>query len=430
MHAYLWLCLFLVPSHVVSQCNSTGDLWSIHCILLAPYYSGYQWATCVSSQYIYASSQYTSAFSGLRHVCRNGATQCYNQCMLESFDASQGDVNVECACTPNGTTPLQPLPPRCYQPDGSYCGWYADCLEVRYPCLGTSDIEAVEYNEKLCGAYVSHYDALSQAGRDWIDGARNCSLFALVPLIRPWVNKTCPDASVATVAFNSHVTCYLRGSGAGASSLCDLAYQERFKVFWILFGSVFKDGTFQSNANEMLGILKLCSSPIDFVLFKSTVTPVLIIFSGTSVQPALREGAARELVNSVAGVQKWSDSGIGWFSLLGGVASKSGTMNVTVLLADLKALGVSNSSSEAKTGQVNMTLGQLGSAFSRGLLSSLSASLSGDEVTSAVLFVGECGDIACSPGLVTALTSASGTEEHVHVRTHAYLLIAMMSLVV
>ena len=422
MHTFLAVCLlFVLPPEILSQCNSTDDLWSIHCVRLSPYYSDYQWATCVSSEYL-------SASSGLQHKCRgDNAPLCYNQCMLESFDASQGGVCGECACNPNGTLPLEPLPPRCYVPDGGYCGWYGDCLKVLYPCLAARDTDAVAFSEKLCNTYVSHYNDFGVNGRTWMDAARSCSLFALVPLVRPWAKSTCSNVSVA-----SKTGCYLlpeftRSVKGGVPFLCDLSYVERVKLFWILFGSVSSDGVFQEPADQMLHALNLCSSDdlVSAPKFRTLVTAVLVqcaFFDPAAVvQPAQWEGVARETVNSIASTLKWGELGIGWFSTLG-----DDGQNITVWLVDVKALGVSNlSASTAETRQVGSRVAELGSAYRRGMLSALSVPLYGNKVTAEVLFVGECGDLTCTN--VTQIPAANGG---VGGRGCVYALSAVLSLTI
>lgn len=426
-YTFLAICLlFILPPEILSQCNSTDDLWSIHCVRLSPYYSDYQWATCVSNEYL-------SVSSGLQHKCRDNATLCYNQCMLESFDMSQGGVNSACACNPNGTLPLEPLPSRCYRPDGAYCGWYKECLEVRYPCLGTSDAHAAAYNEKLCNAYVSNYNDFSPEGRAWMNAARSCSLFALVPLVRPWTNNICADVSVASRA-GCYFTPEFTRSAAGVPFLCDLSYMERVRVFWILFGSVSSDGVFQDSADQMLEMLKLCSSDdlASAPKFRTVATAVRVqcAFLGTpAVQAAQWESVARETVNSIASMLKWSALGIGWFSALGDTAVAR--LNITVWLVDINALGISNSSSTAESGQVGLRVAELGSAFRGGLLSSVSASLYGNEVKTEVLFVGECEEITCNQNYVSAIPATGGGKDgHVGGWVFTCALAAMLSLAI
>lgn len=62
----------------------SGPSGGVECVLLDPYYSEYQWATCLTDEYIRTKS-------GGNHVCRSSyVTYCYYQCMVELNNIDEG----------------------------------------------------------------------------------------------------------------------------------------------------------------------------------------------------------------------------------------------------------------------------------------------------------------------------------------------------
>ena len=133
------LVLLLPKISLQQQCSNLSDRGETECVLLNSYNS-YQWATCLSEDYIIIASDGD-------HICRNRVTQCWYQCMIELYGAEEGAVNSDCGCSPGEMLPndIGRLQPQCYSPPGDTCDWYADCLEVRYPCRGTDDGYAIEF---------------------------------------------------------------------------------------------------------------------------------------------------------------------------------------------------------------------------------------------------------------------------------------------
>ncbi|VDH98338.1 Hypothetical predicted protein [Mytilus galloprovincialis] len=133
-------CVF---SHVSSYCNPAfGPSGNIACVLGEPYYKKYQYATCQTNLYIKLKSDY-------RHVCRTMAdgTQpmyCWNQCMIELYELSEGPVYSNCECNPGGSLTNNPmttyikLPGDCYSPNGRNCSWFNKCLRAKYSCNGNN----------------------------------------------------------------------------------------------------------------------------------------------------------------------------------------------------------------------------------------------------------------------------------------------------
>ena len=227
------LTLLALPCNVnCSNCRSSSDLSSVECVLLAPFYSEYQWATCLTDDYIKRSSN-------LRYQCRYSAAICWYQCQVELHSIDAGPVNDDCRCSQDATTlssttnDMPTLAPQCFSPSGNDCGWYRECLEARYPCSGTEDGYAIEYAEKFCNLYTNRFDKFSPSGRLWIDGVRKCLQDTLVPTLRPWVRETCAD--LKRIAFDSHSDCYITPA-LMAPSICELSCQDVWSAFWTVNG--------------------------------------------------------------------------------------------------------------------------------------------------------------------------------------------------
>ncbi len=174
-------CFILValPCEMSCQCSGSSDIGNTECVLLRPRYLQYQWATCLTHDYIQLTSNQ-------RHICRNYATMCWYQCQLEIHHQENGPVFDDCACSPGDTIPtsddtMPTLALECYSPSGDDCNWYRDCLEACYPCEGTEDGYAIEFAKKFCDLYTERLSEFSSQGIMWIDGVRKCLQVVLVP---------------------------------------------------------------------------------------------------------------------------------------------------------------------------------------------------------------------------------------------------------
>ena len=114
---------------------------------------------------------------------------------------------------------LATLPALC--PDPLYssklpedCSFYPDCLESTYHC-GLNGYP-MGYGNKYCNKFLDNYDDYSKDGQAWIDGTLLCLKSALVPLVENTSGQTCQ--TVNTIAFNSHVDCYVD------NGFCNLAF--------------------------------------------------------------------------------------------------------------------------------------------------------------------------------------------------------------
>ena len=75
----------------------TGPNGGKHCVKFSNYFD-YQWATCHTNSYIKLITNY-------RHQCSHRSSgYCYNQCMLEKYEVSNGQVFSSCRCNPNSAS--------------------------------------------------------------------------------------------------------------------------------------------------------------------------------------------------------------------------------------------------------------------------------------------------------------------------------------
>ena len=415
----LSLLLYFVPEpSLQQQCRTqNGNVVGIggtECVLLTPYYSQYQWATCLTEDYI-------MRVSNQRHYCRDpSAVICWYQCMLEFYELDQGPVYSGCRCSPGETTteaPTDNLPPHCYSPRGEDCSWYRECLERRYQCEETDDSYAIEYAEKFCNLFANNYNDFSNDGRAWVDGVRKCLQVALVPSLRPWVRKTCED--IRRDAFNSHPDCYVTPASR-APGICELWCPDVWRAFWLVN---FEGGALSSapieTGKQMLSVMARCFSRWPHSgCIPAAQTALLITVLPGHIGTRL---AAAKLVNYIATEQNWIENGFRWFPFLDddndnsdmGNRNKRQTTdeytNINVLLVDTKALNISNGTTSTPT-RGNIDLDQavenLANAVGDGLLSEIPIVLNGTQMNLEVFSVGQCTDILCNSTNVTELATA------------------------
>ncbi|XP_045174251.2 uncharacterized protein LOC123535602 [Mercenaria mercenaria] len=259
----LLLCLSLLLiliGFTRGGCNrNVGPAGSNECILGRPYYSKYQWATCLTDQYI-------KTYIKGAHLCRDtSATYCWYQCMVEVHDIDEGPVYDDCACgadaprnvTTQPTVVTSAIPDWCFSPSGTECSWYRDCLEKRYPCKEKGNSYALDYAEKFCKLYQNHYSEFDDKGQQWIDAVRKCLQVKLVPILRPFVKTTCEG--IKQTAFDSHPGCYLQPD-EGKLSICDIGFANWARVFWTVKSAVIQDA--RATFKQMLDVVQACGTEL------------------------------------------------------------------------------------------------------------------------------------------------------------------------
>jgi len=229
----------------------TGPAGVTDCFLGTPYYSKYQCGTCLTDAYIRQRSKG-------KHVCRDSrATYCYYQCMVEKHGLDSGPVYDDCLCDANVPLPQPPviLPAFCYSPDGTDCDWYSQCLAKMYDCTGQADY-AIQYGEKYCKLYSQSELAFSSQALQWINAVRKCLQVALVPLLHLCREQpTCQ--TIETIAFDSHVPCYLEPYQG--FSVCLLPVSDWLRIFWTIKGS-FVSSAFLETVKASAVVAANCAS--------------------------------------------------------------------------------------------------------------------------------------------------------------------------
>ena len=299
--------VFLAMSSKIScqQCSTSGDIGNTECVLLTPHYSQYQWATCLTDAYIQQKSNQ-------RHHCRDlSAVRCWYQCQLEINNLDNGAVYDNCRCSTDGPTAPNPCPDLnqdCHSPDGTSCTWYRNCLEQCYPCEGTGDGYAIEFAEKFCNLYTDNFNTFSVSGQRWIDGVRRCLQVALVPSLRPFIEKSCAD--IRSDAFRSHSPCYLN-PGSGAPSVCRLPLRDLGNIFWIVFGNTnFLSSAIVDTGTQMVEVMVGCTR--QFLADISMTVELKLSNALSAIDSVIR---ASSVGKYVADLLNFDNKGIGWFPL-------------------------------------------------------------------------------------------------------------------
>ncbi|XP_061164374.1 uncharacterized protein LOC133173407 [Saccostrea echinata] len=313
---------------VSGDCNRNyGPVGTPECVLLYPYYSKYQWATCLTNKYIQTVSKGNA-------ICRDHtATYCYYQCMMELYEIAEGHVCNDCACgvdapqqTQTPPTNQTQLPNHCYSPSGGDCSWYSDCLERRFPCQEMQQTSyAINYGLKFCNLYEEHYQSFSTEGQQWIDAVRGCLQVALVPLLRPFLTITCGE--IKEKAFNSHLGCYTNPI-KNAPSFCDLSFMDKWRIFYTVIPGLMSNcyrtrhlckDIFLS-AKQLLNVRNACKDRETILSEERKIQQIQIRYIGLNRQTRSRRSlqstddfsAGADLVKAIANKMGWHIKGVKW----------------------------------------------------------------------------------------------------------------------
>ena len=409
-------------------CTAQSDLGQTECVLLSPYYSLYQWGTCVTADYVLRAS----AAQGKPAHCRDArVTQCYYQCMVEVHYLGSGPVYDDCRCSPGVTVvpPTQSLPPQCFSPTGSDCQWYRQCLGKRYDCSGTGYDYAIGYGKKFCELYGSRYSEFSPLAQSWIDATRKCLQVKLVPFLRPWVKATCKD--IYTEAFRTHTGCYLTPQ-TGAPSFCQLSCSELWKLFWLVSyegNALFLEPI--ETASQMFSVAAECRHQNDIsfcsrLLFQSGYYFLKVPLKTVQLYKLGKELGVR-IVQAIAMRFEWQKDGLRWIPLIEtenpqsnrqqrsvldetNPEGLSNSLQVKLLLVNSDDLNITNTTRSTEPKTVQQAIDELSSSVRKGELSHLTVVVNGTSVTTGVSTIGQCLDAGCneteSVVLATAPSSA------------------------
>ena len=423
----LFLSLHLARATTCDRDN--GPAGVTECIQISRYNNEYQWATCLTNAYIQQKSSH-------QHQCTDRTrTYCWYQCMLEVYEKDSGPVSDDCSCQLSNTTakpyagvPTTSLPQECESPKGDSCDWYRNCLEKRYPCEDTSNAYAIKYAEKFCRLYENRSSLFSPEGRKWVDAVRKCLQVSLVPILRPWYKFSCED--IRQWAFDSHTPCYL-DPDEGAPSICDLDCLDFFKIFWTIKGSFIQLDTFWETLKGMWNIgarcgvasqIAKCFKPVKeaYLRVQKAVIKIikivikklkkLLTWGKRSTSDPLPEADAQSrfadrVGSAIATAMNWNADVMDWLAYPENTtapADDPDIMNIIIVLADIKALGIVNTSAPAIN--FNQTIKEFALTVANGTLP-----LQVDGTNVWVKSLASCSDKSCNSSQVLAVSDKPPT---------------------
>ena len=198
-----------------------------------------------------------------------------------------------------------------------------------------------------------------------------------MPLLRPWVDPTCKE--IRERAFASHTPCYLN-PGNGAPSVCDLDCSDYFQIFWTIKGSFVKVDTLWESLKGMWNIGEKCglSANIKKCYRELKDGPVRVIklkikkfflrsrrstdnLPESDAQSRFADGVG----SAIASALKWNSDVMDWLAYTERVEDPE-NLEIVVLLADKKALGIANTSTPSV--DLNQTIQEFASAVQEGVL--------------------------------------------------------------
>ena len=173
-------------------CDSTTN-GTRHCLRFSGY-NDYQWATCTTDAYIRENTNGT-------HVCEDGSTYCFYQCMLKKYGKGEGEVNGTCKCsTERSSTTIYPLNTTQPTPFLGTCNRFtgpsgaSQCVKLS----GYNDYQWLTCRENL---YIQHNSAGKYRCRNDVKYCRYSCMLEVHGKAIGDVNSTCqcsPQPKVTT----------------------------------------------------------------------------------------------------------------------------------------------------------------------------------------------------------------------------------------
>lgn len=187
------------------------------------------------------------------------------------------DTATDCCnfcCNRNDSYPSS-LPPECYNPDGTSCEWYKNCLEKKYPCQGDPDDYAMKYATNYCNRYTENYKNFSEAGRKWVDAVRKCLQITLTPLLnQSSVDITCEK--IKNDAFAFHGPCYAVPNAPSLTpSYCDLGWSDKKEAFFTVWKALLPP-TFWKTVLGVLEVDSRCDDRAFFIKYNASIRKLRI----------------------------------------------------------------------------------------------------------------------------------------------------------
>ena len=348
------------------------------------------WSSCVSNSYI--------------QIKTAGAEQCergYPYCLYGCLDEGILTGNCECSEPTEYMPPDSAIPMWCYDPQGTNCRWYRECLNTKHPCEDSANGYALAYAEHFCSLYTAnvHDSKFSQRAIEWIDAVRKCLQIALVPLIRPWHSPTCEQ--IKDIAFDSHTGCYI-SPAPGAPSICSLGPRDWLAVFWTIKGSFVSATT-----DTLKGIVQTtgkCTWKLGEELSSALGLKLRLVldwFRGKrSTSGVDADAISGEVADELARRLGWDNRTLDWFAYAPENSETNDWLDVVILLADKLSLDLTQAP-DAPVVNLMATLNELVTAIKDdGGLQKLQ--ISGGNVT--ISSITQCDNPICTQ------TSVNGTE--------------------
>ena len=394
----------------------TGPPGLNRCVLLAEYYNSYQWATCLTDQYIEAKT-------GKRFHCQiRTAVYCWYQCMVEAYESMGPNVTGVCACNPNDTAraTVAPsgvtLPPDCFSPNGTDCTWYSRCLEAKYPCAGTSAGFAVEYATAFCALYSKHLADYSAVGQLWVAATRKCLQTTLVPLLRQYWTPTCAD--IRTLAFQSYAPCYQTPDSVGAPSVCSLPLSDFFAIMFTVKGEFDDPLTASESICAGVDVFRGCSRQWQATrpCLRSAVIALDILAHNNDPGSSALDAAvlSANLTDQIAKLMRWGDLSLRFLGCITDwLQNDTSYLNVVVATPDYVACLKNQQSPTSKRAVSSTNMDDVMRDFQNAVRNG-SLLLQVNGVTAYVSAFGECDPMTCSGVTATNITAppAPGLTTH------------------
>ena len=242
-----------------------------------------------------------------------------------------------------------------------------------------------------------------------MDAVRKCLQVSLVPILRPWYKPSCED--IRQRAFASHTPCYLNPD-KDAPSICDLGSKDFLHIFLTIKRSFIQLDTLPKSLKGMWNIgtgcaasyVKEARTKVMIIISKIQVVKNLLGREKRSLSDLLPEADARsrfadQVGLAIAKALKWNTDVMDWLAYPENVtqADDPDISNIIIVLADIKALGIVNSSMPGIN--FNQTMEEFASAVAKGTLPS---QVDGHNVW--VKSLASCSDKSCNSARVLAVS--------------------------
>ena len=308
---FILMCVFTC---VCSNCDkNVGPPGHTECVQIKQY-NDYQWATCLSDEYIKIESN-----GG--HYCLGGNNYCYYQCMIEFNYLNEGDVFQNCSCKGEHAIPINgrsaSLPAWCYTSTGSECNWYIDCFKKVYDCSRENDDVAVVFPESFCELTEEHAHTFTVQTQQWLSSTRRCLQIGKVPLIRPWINRTCSD--VREILIESNAKCF----SDQMESVCNVGGHDFFRIF-VTTNEIVKSMSVDSlnSVNNLFQIRLTCERSDSLsrlyditvvrIKMESNINTRHTVYNNSSLRSNM--AAANTIAKSLSAKLEWEENGISWYA--------------------------------------------------------------------------------------------------------------------